>query len=35
MYVERIPLPDTPENLIILSLNFNKDWVTEESLKIK
>ncbi|XP_034240496.1 hepatoma-derived growth factor-related protein 2-like [Thrips palmi] len=35
MYVERIPLPDTPENLIILSLNFNKDWVTEESLRIK
>lgn len=34
-YIERIPLPDTPENLIILSLKFNEDWVKEESLRLK
>lgn len=35
MYMERIPFPDIPESLIVLSLNFNKEWVKEESQRIK
>lgn len=35
MYIDRIPFPDTPEALIIMSLNFNKEWVKEESERIK
>ncbi|XP_052122984.1 uncharacterized protein LOC113208302 isoform X2 [Frankliniella occidentalis] len=35
MWVERIPFPDTPESLIVLSLSYNKDWVKEEIERIK
>ncbi len=35
MYVQKIPFPDTPEHLIVLSLSYNKDWVQEESQRIK
>ncbi|KAJ1526064.1 hypothetical protein ONE63_009230 [Megalurothrips usitatus] len=35
MYVERIPFPDTPESMIVLSLSFNKEWVKEESQRLR